>query len=65
MKKGKIMEHNYKSSDIEFPLQKIEHRDMRREVETSFIEYSMSVITARALPDVRATVSLYLKLYHY
>ena len=28
-------------------------RDMRREVETSFIEYSMSVITSRALPDVR------------
>ena len=26
---------------------------MRREVETSFIEYSMSVITSRALPDVR------------
>jgi DNA gyrase subunit A len=47
------MEHTYKSSDIEFPLQKIEDRDMRREVETSFIEYSMSVITSRALPDVR------------
>ena len=47
------MEHNYKSSDIEFPQQKIEMRDMRKEVETSFIEYSMSVITARALPDVR------------
>ena len=47
------MEHNYKSSDIEFPLQKIESRDMRKEVETSFIEYSMSVITSRALPDVR------------
>ncbi len=47
------MEHNYKGSDIEFPLQKIESRDMRKEVETSFIEYSMSVITSRALPDVR------------
>ncbi len=47
------MDHNYKSQDIEFPLQKIEMRDMRREVETSFIEYSMSVITSRALPDVR------------
>ena len=47
------MDHSYKSSDIEFPLQKIEERDMRREVETSFIEYSMSVITSRALPDVR------------
>ncbi len=47
------MEHNYKSSDIEFPLQKIVPRDMLREVQTSFIEYSMSVITSRALPDVR------------
>ncbi len=47
------MDHNYKSQDIEFPLQKIEPRDMRRELETSFIEYSMSVITSRALPDVR------------
>ncbi len=47
------MEHTYKSSDIEFPLQKIEERDMEKEVRTSFIEYSMSVITSRALPDVR------------
>ena len=47
------MEHNYKSNDIEFPLQKIEERDMEKEVRQSFIEYSMSVITSRALPDVR------------
>ena len=47
------MDHNYKSSDIEFPFQKIEPRDMEKEVKTSFIEYSMSVITSRALPDVR------------
>ena len=47
------MEHNYKSEDIEFPLQRIEERDMEKEVKTSFIEYSMSVITSRALPDVR------------
>ena len=47
------MEHNYTSKDIEFPLQKIEMRDMEREVKNSFIEYSMSVITSRALPDVR------------
>lgn len=47
------MEHTYKSQDIEFPQQKIEDRDMEKEVRTSFIEYSMSVITARALPDVR------------
>ena len=38
------MDHNYKSSDIEFPMQKIELRDMRKEVETSFIEYSMKEV---------------------
>ena len=47
------MAKSYKSEDIEFPLQKIELRDMEKEVKTSFIEYSMSVITSRALPDVR------------
>ena len=47
------MEHNYTSTDIEFPNQRIEARDMEREIRTSFIEYSMSVITSRALPDVR------------
>ena len=47
------MDHSYKSSDIEFPFQKIEIRDMQKEVKSSFIEYSMSVITSRALPDVR------------
>ena len=47
------MEHNYKSQDIEFPNQKIEQREIVKEVQTSFLEYSMSVITARALPDVR------------
>ena len=34
-------------------MQRIEHRDMAKEVRTSFLEYSMSVITSRALPDVR------------
>ena len=47
------MEHNYKSQDIEFPMQRIETREMVKEVRTSFLEYSMSVITSRALPDVR------------
>ncbi len=47
------MNHEYKSNDIEFPNQKIEFRDMEKEVKSSFIEYSMSVITSRALPDVR------------
>ncbi len=47
------MEHNYNSSDIEFPLQKIEEREIVKELNKSFIEYAMSVITSRALPDVR------------
>ena len=47
------MNHEYKSNDIEFPNQRIEFRDMEKELKTSFIEYSMSVITSRALPDVR------------
>lgn len=34
-------------------LQKIEDRVMEKEVKNAFIEYSMSVITSRALPDVR------------
>ena len=47
------IEHNYKTDDISFPEQHIEMHDMKKEVEKSFLEYSMSVITARALPDVR------------
>ena len=47
------MDHSYKSQDIEFPLQRIDEKDMEKEVRSSFIEYSMSVITSRALPDVR------------
>ena len=38
---------------IEFPDQKIIDVEMKKEVERSFIEYSMSVIASRALPDVR------------
>ena len=37
----------------EFPNQKIVDIEIDREVKKSFIEYSMSVIMARALPDVR------------
>ena len=47
---------NIKNQDnerIEFPEQKIVDVEMKKEVERSFIEYSMSVIAARALPDVR------------
>lgn len=38
---------------IEFPEQKITPIDMDKEVRKSFLEYSMSVIISRALPDVR------------
>ena len=41
------------SDRVEFPEQKIVDVEMKKEVERSFIEYSMSVIAARALPDVR------------
>ena len=39
--------------NIEFPDQKIIPIPMEKEVKKSFIEYSMSVIISRALPDVR------------
>ena len=32
---------------------KVIHRDIESEMKKSFLEYSMSVIVARALPDVR------------
>lgn len=35
------------------PIGNIEQSDMAREMQQSFLEYSMSVIVARALPDVR------------
>ena len=49
------MEHKDKDKqeNLEFPDQKIVGIEMRHEVENSFIEYSMSVIMSRALPDVR------------
>ncbi len=49
MKKNKV----YLSESIEFPDQKILPQNMEKRVRTSFLEYSMSVITSRALPDVR------------
>ncbi len=45
------MEH--KNENIEFPNQRIEDIDMEKRVKQAFIEYSMSVIMSRALPDVR------------
>ncbi|MGM9684221.1 MAG: DNA gyrase subunit A [Eubacteriales bacterium] len=41
------------NENYEFKDQKIIDVDMDKEVKRSFIEYSMSVIAARALPDVR------------
>lgn len=45
--------HVILSESIEFPNQKIIDVDMEKQVRQGFIEYSMSVITSRALPDVR------------
>ena len=42
-----------RNEDIEFKDQKIIPVQMGKEVKTSFINYAMSVIMARALPDVR------------
>ena len=39
--------------DISYPDQRIEPVNMAKEVRQSFIEYSMSVIVSRALPDAR------------
>ena len=41
------------SSEIDFEGQKVVEIDVEREVRNAFIDYAMSVITARALPDVR------------
>ena len=43
----------YTSQDIEFKDQKIVDIGMEKEVKKSFIEYAMSVIMSRAIPDVR------------
>lgn len=39
--------------DIDFSLEKLHNIDLEHTMKMSFIEYSMSVITQRALPDVR------------
>ena len=44
---------DYKPEDIMYPNQNIISNDLVKEMQTSFIEYAMSVIVARALPDVR------------
>ena len=49
------MAHNrsYKPEDIAFPNQAITENNLVNEMEKSYIEYAMSVIVGRALPDVR------------
>ena len=44
---------NYKPEDILFPDQIITQSNLVDEMEKSYIEYAMSVIVGRALPDVR------------
>ena len=44
---------NYKPEDIAFPNQVITESHLVDEMEKSYIEYAMSVIVGRALPDVR------------
>ena len=44
--------------DIDFSLEKLHDIDLEHTMKLSFIEYSMSVITQRALPDVRRCLEL-------
>ena len=44
---------DYKPEDIMFPDQHITTSELVHEMKTSYIEYAMSVIVGRALPDVR------------
>ena len=44
---------DYKPEDIAFPDQKITQSELVSEMEKSYIDYAMSVIVGRALPDVR------------
>ncbi len=50
-----MAKHNrdYKPEDIAFPEQVITESHLVEEMEKSYIEYAMSVIVGRALPDVR------------
>ena len=44
---------DYKPEDIAFPEQVIVESDLVKEMKDSYIDYAMSVIVGRALPDVR------------
>ncbi len=45
--------NHYDSKDISYPDQKIVEINLEHEMENAYIEYAMSVIVGRALPDVR------------
>ena len=47
------MAKDYKPEDIQYPEQKIISSELVNEMQTSYIDYAMSVIVGRALPDVR------------
>ena len=44
---------DYKPEDIAYPEQKIVEIDLQHEMQNAYLEYAMSVIVGRALPDVR------------
>ena len=48
-----VHKRDYKPEDIAFPNQVITESELVQEMETSYIDYAMSVIVGRALPDVR------------
>ena len=47
------MAHKDKNPDISYENQVIQPVDLKEEMESSYIDYAMSVIVGRALPDVR------------
>ena len=47
------MAKDYKPEDIRYPEQRIITSELVSEMQTSYIDYAMSVIVGRALPDVR------------
>ena len=53
MAKKKNRNLDYKPEDIRFENQTIVQSDLVQEMKTSYIDYAMSVIVGRALPDVR------------
>ncbi len=44
---------DYRPEDIAYPEQKIVEVDLQKEMQDAYMEYAMSVIVSRALPDVR------------